>query len=756
MIKTYRNIIRKNLILILSFFILQTIILCQVPNKYEDIAFSIKTLSLNDAFLLLSKYQKTDPTHPVCYYELGKISHYWLKEFDPLTEYNYVLQFAYNANLYYGLAHHYMDERSGKKYREYFPGVKILDDDKKVEFDDIKFHIDQQMTDTKNYEKNIKEIFFLFNNAVSFYGTCNQLFKKINTGFNKIKDIYLSTDENLINNLEQLAINYDSSIYYLNKYQQKIKEFPIGNYNQKYKTKKIITYRLDGLTVANFLENDIDLWDYNSWVQKINKVKKKNINELRTEILLADKELNASIDFFKYSRKNDDNLTAYKVNEMLKFKIGKFDHQSIVLDLFNYKESKLNFLVSSRKKINSIDDTAKISFLQRSRYYQSLLNEWLTLSEFLNILSTKINEYHINKYYDFFELNYSGIEGFNKFISEEKQINEREINLAFSNLKFFLQQENNKYTVNLNFAPYKNYNIPLFVKKPDYNNLIPKQLISINIDEDSEGNQYITGIYLPENKNFTQAFVAKLNSNNIVQWLQFINSKDATATTHQIGKIVQALDDGGCIVIVNLFTNLNGEKVIQNHLVKLNNSGKIIKKSNLYRNFIPQFFRYDEINENYIICYKGNNLGEPDILENLYIDFNDSTRNNVWNQTMEIKGNIINIINLNQDYLVFANISQFVNNEGKLIDINSSNSLNNNTTLLYSYLENTGNIKHLQIYNAQESYLSTKVVKLHNTMINILGYKGSYSNDNINITGSEPLFYMLIKPSGVKIYSNLN
>ena len=339
---------------------------------------------------------------------------------------------------------------------------------------------------------------------------------------------------------------------------------------------------------------------------------------------------------------------------------------------------------------------------------------------------------------------------------EEKQLNDREINLAFSNLKFFLRQEDNKYTANLNFAPYKNYNIPLFIKKPDYSNLVPKQLISICIDEDNEGNKYISGIYLPENKNFTQVFVAKLNSNNVVKWLQFIDSKDATESTHQTGKLIQALDDGGCMVIINLFTNLNGENIIQNHLVKLSSSGTILNKLNLYRNVIPQFFKYDEINDNYIIAYKGNSISEPDVLENLYIDFNDSTGNNVWNQTMEIKGNIINIINLNQDYLVFANISQFVNSEGKLTEINKSDSENNSTALLYSYLENNGNIKLLKVYEMQESYLSTRVVKLNNTMINILGYKGYYSSDNLKITGSEPLFYILINPLGVRLYSNLN
>ncbi len=560
----------------------------------------------------------------------------------------------------------------------------------------------------------------------------------------------MSTDEELEKTLKQLSLSYDSSVYYLNAYQQKIKEFPIKNYNQEFTIKEIITYRLDGLTGANFLKNQIELWDYNTWVKKIYDIKNSDINDLRAEIIKTDKELNAGIDFFKYSKINNDNFTGYKVSEMLKFRIGKYDHQSIVLDFFDYKENKINFMVNSRKRINSIDDTTKISFLQRARFYQSLLGEWILVSENLNNFSAKITDYHIQKYYDFFKSTYSGMDGLNNLVKEEKQLNDREINLAFSNLKFFLRNEDSKYLSNLNFIPYKKYNIPLFIQNPDYNNLIPKQLISLCLDEDNEGNKYISGIYLQENKNTTQAFVAKVNSKNITEWIQFLDIKSSIENSHQIGKLVQALDDGGCMVIVNINAKTNGENIIQNTLVRLNSSGKTINKINLYRNFIPQFLKYDEINEKYIIAYKGEDINETSLLEKMYIDLNDSSGNNIWNQTMEIEGNIINIINLNQDYLIFANINKFINGEGNLVKIK------NGSALLYSYLDKDGNIKHMQIYEAQEPYFSTKVIKLNNTLINILGYKGTFDYKDLKINGSEPLFYMLIDPTGKKIYANLN
>ena len=108
--------------------------------------------------------------------------------------------------------------------------------------------------------------------------------------------------------LEELENSFDSTIYYLQNYQTAIKNYPIKNYNQKYKLLPIETYRLHGLTGSDFLKDEIPIWNYGTWVKNVRQVIKTDIEDMRNQINKADQKLNENISILAESREYKSDL----------------------------------------------------------------------------------------------------------------------------------------------------------------------------------------------------------------------------------------------------------------------------------------------------------------------------------------------------------------------------------------------------------------------------------------------------------------
>ena len=250
-------------ILILISFFLTNSIQAQRRLKYKDIYEIIIQGDKETSYTQLLAYQKQDPQFASTYFQLALIAKVWAKQYDPLTDFKMAQFFIYNTKLYFGLAKLKMIAESGKN-REYYENAGIVPAKKKISPEEIAAFIDSNMVEIKEYERQITAISNYFSKTVEYYNNCVFLFKEVNRDYDKVKDIYLGSEKELIDKLTKIKIKFDSTIICFNNYSQAIKEYPILNYHQKYELKSIETFRLDGLTNANFLQNDIVLWNYSS------------------------------------------------------------------------------------------------------------------------------------------------------------------------------------------------------------------------------------------------------------------------------------------------------------------------------------------------------------------------------------------------------------------------------------------------------------------------------------------------------------
>ncbi len=743
----------KLLILFCLIFVFNISSFSQNELRYKDVFKSISQESDNQSFSLLLHYQRQNPYFANAYYQLGNISYRQSKQYDPLTEFSDVRYFIYNTKLYLGLAKKYTDKKEARINRKYYNNIKLPKGQKKITAENIINNIDSMIEDNAIYKKNVYPINKYFNKSIDKYNYCITNFKDINNKQNNIKDIYLTADEEFINKILNIKTSFDSTIYYLNKYQKAINKYPIKNYHQKYSIQPIITYRLDGLTYSNFFNNNFKLWDYNTWVEQVVKIITGNIVEIRNDIDSKDKELTNLLNVVSKNKKFGVSFNKPKVENKLIYKIGKYDYKSVIVSLLKYKEAKINFLINNQNIFNDIHDTACVTLLKRAKFYRELLESKQNAEKYNSMLDNGITTANVEKYKNFIDDKYKGIKGFRNYAKKELKINDKILQNSFDNYKFYILKEEKKHKSNFNFISYHKYQIPDFITTFDKEQPA-EQYYTTNIIKTNNG-EYFTGYY-KKSDNSTFAFIAKTNLMNKIVWLKkyYYKSNDYSKL-NSYGTVLRNSDDGIFGVICSVCVQ-DTNNYVENHLIKITNSGKEQMNKKLSTNYVPRYMLYDDIDNKMILAYKGYSLKKiSNNYENLVIEYCDSSCYSLWKQTFKLKGNIIDIIKTNENYTVFGNFSKLENkNKNEIIEV-PQNSNKISVNVFSCFINQTGEIKKINIYNSKSSYFGLRAVKLNSNEINVVGINSFLEdiNDQKNNNNCS-LYYLLTNEQGDKIYSN--
>jgi len=361
-----------------KYFILFVIILIsntiysQNVLKYKDIYPYVLDKDTILAYEMLKEFQEQDPFHANVYYQLGLISQYWTQKYDALTQPKDVNYFIYHTNVYLNLSKKYLDDKEAKKNGKYYQGIKPIDRDK-LSLKDITSEIDKRLKKNSNTKSNIDAIQNNYSKSVGLYNKCVELFLDINKNNSNYKELLLTIKTPLLNKINKLGNLYDSTIISLSKFEKNIQEFPIKSYKQNHKIKPIKTYRLEGLTYSSFLKEEIKLWNFREWVDGFNNTLNGDIKEIRHKIDSTEKVLITGINKYEKSYDFSETLKQNKVKPQILFKIGKYDYNSVIVDLFNYQEATLNFLEYAQSSKNNTKSNNKLSIKKRARYYNDII-----------------------------------------------------------------------------------------------------------------------------------------------------------------------------------------------------------------------------------------------------------------------------------------------------------------------------------------------------------------------------------------------
>jgi hypothetical protein len=735
------------LLVVFIFFFSNQFAFGQKNLKYKDVFKTVEEKSKEEAYSVLLVYQKQDPFFANTYLQLGMISQFWSKDYDPLTNIKDVEFFIYNTNLYYGLALSKIDQKEVRKNIKYYLNIDRFKGREEVEFEEVRSYIQEQMDANTEYSKNVQIVTRLFNLSIKHYNNCVRIFKEINSNNNKIKDIYLTASARFLENLNELESSFDSTIYYLQNYQTAIKSYPIKSYNQKYKLLPIETYRLHGLTGSDFLNDEIPIWNYGVWVKNIKQVLNTEIADMRNQINIADQKLNENISMLTEAREYKPDFTRLKVDEKLKYKIGKYDYQSILLKLFNFKESKINFIADLRNPVNNPKDTlTKFSLLEKARFYESVLNSKKKCDSLNKDISSSLNVYEINKYNDFVNSKYGGDAGLKNYLKNELSFLSSQLKNSHNHFKEYLIHSFATKRSLFDSIRYKNMPFTFVGNVANFANASPNVCNVTNYMSNSNGEVYLTG-FLKEGNNPFHLFLAKINSKAEIIWLKVVPS----GANNSCGLFVEAKDDGCDVLLIS-----SNDAAIQNLILTFDPDGKQKERFDLGINAIPRYFKYDEINQKYLVLFKGIKADQIECLDDelLVLQFDPILKKEIWKQSLKVKGVFNDVLTMNQNIFIVNSFTEYQSDLG--YTSSGAGKSTKSTNAIIFVVDQNGNLsKEIPILDDKPFFI-TNVVKINSNTLNLLGFKSEFSETkNASIGDLGELVYLLLDANGNVFYENI-
>lgn len=707
--------------------------------KYKDVFNTVVNDSEEKSYELLQKHQKQDPYHINTYYQLGRIAQKWIMDYDPLTDYDNFSFFAYHANLYYSLCKNYLDEKESRKNADLYQDVKPAEGNKKVEHQQIVDDLDQKIATVKTTVEKVNKIREYYFSSVRNYSKSLNGFTAIVEKNAKLKDIYLTADEKLKTDIKEIGLHFDSTLYYFNKYKEALADFPIKNYNQEVSLKNIETYRLEGLIKSNFLKNQIALWDYKSWSTQVLSVIDSDINTLRYEIDAENKKIESLTHVIELTTSFTNAYGYYQLDEKLAYRIGRFDFQPLILDLFDYKVSKLNFLIDSRKQANN-PNNFNLNERNKLLFYKELVERKQETDRLIQTLEQKATEFNMQKYSAFITSNYKNALGLNTYITSEPEKLETTLNRSMEHLKLWLVandsiRKNNPQTIAL-----KNGKISL--NQPD--DALTGDSIDVyytsTVKETAKGNRYIAGYYHPKGKN-ARAFVALCDSLYQLSWIKEFDFSDKK-TKLQNYACELSVYDSGCVVAIHSRDTAQTPRLVKNTLLKLNSHGKELEKHETKELRVPRKIYYDDINTTLLVMYKGTRLSEkspqPDTM---VVQQLDSLGTGLWQTALVFDGMPVAMLRSNEKFLITGTFSNLFS------DLKQVNLPLGRQASFMAFLNPQGKLEQLEIYNEDYSYHLMDAVKIDSETISLVGLR-----DSEQANGKPKVYFHLLNPSGKTIY----
>lgn len=709
--------------------------------KYKDVFNAVLNDSEEKAYEMLQKHQKQDPYHVNTYYQLGRIAQKWIMEYDPLTDYDNFNFFAYHANLYYSLCKNFLDEKESRKNTDWYQDVKPAEGNKKVEHQQIADDLDQKIATVKTTVDKVNIIREYYFSTVRNYSKSLDGFTAIVEKNAKLKDIYLTADEKLKIDIKEVGLHFDSTLFYFNKYKQALADFPIKNYNQELSLKNIETYRLEGLIKSNFLKNQIALWDYKTWATQVLAVIDNDINSLRFEIDAENKKIESLTYIISLTSGFTNAYGYYPLNEKLAYRIGRFDFQPLILDLFDYKVSKLNFLIDTRKQANN-PQVFNLNERNKLLFYKELVARKQQTDGLIQNLEQKATEFNMQKYQAFITSNYKNAAGLKTFISSEPKKLQNTLDQSMEQLKRWLVandsiKKNNPQTIALKHGK-------ISLNQPD--DALTGDSMDVyytsTIKETVNGNRYVAGYFHPKGKN-TRAFVALCDSLYQLSWIKEFDFSDKKAKLQNYACQLSVYDSG-CVVAIYSRDTTQAPWLVKNSLLKISSKGKELAKYEVNEPRVPRKVYYDDINTNLLALYKGKELTEhSNQLDTMVIQQLDSLGAALWQTRLVFDRMPVSMLRSNEKFLIAGTFSR-LNSDLQQVQLPQGRQAS-----FLAFLSPLGVLEQIEIYNQDYSYQLMDALKIDSETINLVGLKNSGEASN----GQSKLYFQLVDTRGKTIYN---
>jgi len=332
--------------LIAAFLICQATFAMAQKVKYKDLIELLNAKQYEMAEPFLKRYLKENDDNASAYLYMGIIYQENSLQKDLLKQTEALISNIDSAIYFYDKAYPLITEKEIKRNDENYQ-MYIRRDMRTGEFrvtqSDVQLDIETRVKALKDKRDRIGPLKRNFIQAEKLYGRASEFFKAIQGKYNNEKEFYLRSDDQLLVELNNLIAVYDSSQVAFKAYKSVLQTIGKTTYNQEVNLMEIHDFKKDGVAGADFLVNDLKLWDYTRWAQKSFDVISKEIIPLRDNLISYDIEINKLGKKLKTDSISVKSDLTKLVDKLLLNQLAKFDPDPMPTSVFHMKIAELEY-----------------------------------------------------------------------------------------------------------------------------------------------------------------------------------------------------------------------------------------------------------------------------------------------------------------------------------------------------------------------------------------------------------------------------
>ena len=711
--------------------------------SYDEIIESMGSLTHEQAYSRLFEYRGQNPQMAGTYLQLGYVSEQIIKELDPFREIEMVNYNIDNAVIYYDLFIHFLTNNEVRRNKKHYANIPLESAGFELTNDGAIAFAQSRVTFCKNLKEALKESFNALKSSKDHYNNCVQIFNAINNEYESFNDALLKTDEKLLAKLSELDAEFKATQEAFDEYKELLQKFPIGQYNQQYKVIPIRTFRLDGITNSDFLQNMFQLWDYGKWVADYKAVYGNEILNLREEIAGIQWLFDTNLRTLSKSSFSDE-LALKSFDEMFLFKLGRFDSNSLIRELFRYSDKRQQFMLSTKNTLNNPNDSSSALLNRKLRYYYRVAQDLNVAKSELKTLRNAIHPDKISRFSNFFTTSFYNDPDLSNYLKNQTLLLEETFDKTVNNLDTYLENEASAKGTFTLATGNKGIKISLQPNCPDSN-----PALNSYITEDvyySQGQPvYVSGYQVKSKANV--AFVAKIDNGRKVDWIKVVETDNAALNKmNQSATKVLGFENGLVAIISACTQDDEAGKVFKHSLVQFGTTGKIVRRSQVSSPHKPILLMFDEINQIGHLAFGEKQLDEDDFYSKISICQVDSLSATNWTAELNVKGNLAGLVRADNQCVAYLNFVEYdINGQQGVASTSKSD-----WAMLMVNIASEGEITRVKPVITSESFYIDKVYSLSSNEVNLLGYSGNPYKEK------GPLRYFVYSTTGETIFSNID
>jgi len=350
--------------LIVAFLICQVTFAMAQKVKYKDLIELLNAKQYEMAEPFLKRYLKENNDNASAYLYMGIVYQEKSLQKDLLKQTEPLIIALDSAIYFFEKVNPLITEKEIKRNDENYQ-MYIRRDMRTGEFgvtqSDVQLDIETRLKSLKEKRERVKPLKNYFVQAEKQYGRAREFYLAIQNRYANEKEFYFRSDDQLLVELNNLVAVYDSSQAAFKSYKSILEKIGKTTYNQQLSLLDITDFKRDGATPADFLVNDLKLWDYTRWAQKSFEIIRKEIIPFRDNLISYDIEINKLDKKLRTDSVSVRNDLAKLVNKLNQSQLNKFDPDPLPSGVFNMKIAELEYF-SDLITNKPFRDTSNVAF----------------------------------------------------------------------------------------------------------------------------------------------------------------------------------------------------------------------------------------------------------------------------------------------------------------------------------------------------------------------------------------------------------